>query len=169
MTLWIDIAGRLRKVELPTAPGTGQLTCLLDGNPITIDARTLTPGLISLVIPGAATQYRCLLDPTPEGDAVLINGHRIPFTLDDPRSLRARRAASTGADGPRPIKAPMPGRVIRLLASPGDEVAAHQGLIVIEAMKMQNELKSPRAGRVARISAQVGDTVQSGEVLIVIE
>jgi biotin carboxyl carrier protein len=63
----------------------------------------------------------------------------------------------------------MPGRVIRVLAAVGDEVAAHQGLVVIEVMKMQNELKSPKAGRVARLTVEVGAAVQSGDVLVVIE
>ena len=63
----------------------------------------------------------------------------------------------------------MPGRVVRLLAAVGDEVAEGQGVVVIEAMKMQNELKSPKAGRVVRIGAAVGDTVGSGDVLVVVD
>jgi biotin carboxyl carrier protein len=63
----------------------------------------------------------------------------------------------------------MPGRVVRLLVEVGDEVAEGQGMVVIEAMKMQNELKSPKAGRVVRIGVGVGDTVGSGDVLVVVE
>jgi biotin carboxyl carrier protein len=63
----------------------------------------------------------------------------------------------------------MPGRVVRLLVEAGGEVAEGQGVVVIEAMKMQNELKSPKAGRVARIGVAVGDTVGSGDVLVVVE
>lgn len=187
MTLWIDIGGRLRKVELPANHGSGEATCLVDGRPLQADAKMLAPGLLSLLLldppadptsPGpnspnpkspAARQYRCILDLSPEADAVLVNGQRAPFALDDPRSLRARRGAGAGADGPRPVKAPMPGRVVRVLVAAGDEVAAQQGLIVIEAMKMQNELKSPKAGRIARVAAQVGETVQSGDILAVVE
>jgi biotin carboxyl carrier protein len=174
MTLWIDIDGRPRKVELPTSAdldSSGELTCLIDGRPLKFNASTLAPGLLSLLLPDptANRQYQCRLDPSPEGLAVIVNGQRIPFAIDDPRSLRARRGAASGADGPRAVKAPMPGRVIRVLVAAGDQVAAHQGLIVIEAMKMQNELKSPKAGRIARIAAQPGDTVQSGDILIVVE
>jgi biotin carboxyl carrier protein len=169
MTLWLDINGRLRKVEIPSAT-TGETTCLVDGRPIKVNAQILTPGVLSLLTLDPPTQqFRCILDTSSEGDAVVINGTRIPFALDDPRSLRARRNAGAGADGPKAIKAPMPGRVIRILVSPGDEVAAQQGLIVIEAMKMQNELKSPKAGRIARVAAREGDTVQSGDILIVVE
>jgi biotin carboxyl carrier protein len=175
MTLWLDIKGRLRKVELPgnTAPA-GEITCLVDGHPLKINAQILAPGILSLFQLNSesgpnAQQFRCILDTSSEGDAVIINGTRIPFALDDPRSLRTRRNANTGADGPKAVKAPMPGRVVRVLVAAGDEVAAQQGLIVIEAMKMQNELKSPKAGRIIRVAAQEGETVQSGQVLIVVE
>jgi biotin carboxyl carrier protein len=63
----------------------------------------------------------------------------------------------------------MPGRVVRVLVEAGDEVEEGQGVVVIEAMKMQNELKSPKAGRVVRLGAAVGDTVGSGDVLVVVE
>ena len=63
----------------------------------------------------------------------------------------------------------MPGRVVRVLVAVGDEVAEQQGVVVIEAMKMQNELKSPKAGRVVRVGAVVGETVQPGDVLVVVE
>ncbi|HTZ88891.1 MAG TPA: acetyl-CoA carboxylase biotin carboxyl carrier protein subunit, partial [Alloacidobacterium sp.] len=71
--------------------------------------------------------------------------------------------------GPKPIKASMPGRVVRVLAQQGEDVGAHQGIVVIEAMKMQNEMKSPKAGRVAELRVTVGDTVSAGDVLAVIE
>jgi biotin carboxyl carrier protein len=130
----------------------------------------LGPGMLSLLLlDSPARQFRCIFEVAPEGDAVIVNGKRMPFAIHDPRSLRTRSGAGVGADGPRAVKAPMPGRVVRVLVAVGDEVAAQQGLVVIEAMKMQNELKSPKMGRVARVSAQVGETVQSGDVLVVVE
>ena len=63
----------------------------------------------------------------------------------------------------------MPGRVVRVLVEVGDEVEEQQGVVVIEAMKMQNELKSPKAGRVVRVAVAVGETVGSGDVLVVVE
>jgi biotin carboxyl carrier protein len=123
----------------------------------------LQAGVMSLVIEGR--QYRCVLD----GNAVLIGGRRFEFELEDPRSLQGRRGAAGGAAGPRSLKAPMPGRVVRVLVSAGDEVLEGQAIMVIEAMKMQNELKSPKAGRVARVAAAVGDTVGAGDVLAVVE
>jgi biotin carboxyl carrier protein len=170
VTVWIEIRGRVRKVELPSVVGAvpGEMTCAVDGRVMRIDARILASGVISLLLEGGR-QVRCVLDVSPEGEAVIVDGRRVEFAVSDPRSLRASRGAGAGADGPRAVKAPMPGRVVRVLVAVGDEVAAQQGLVVIEAMKMQNELKSPKAGRVARLGAAEGETVQPGEVLVVVE
>jgi acetyl/propionyl-CoA carboxylase alpha subunit len=163
MTIWLDIGGSKRRVELPAASASGELACVIDGHPLTVDARTLEPGVISLLVDGQ--QYRCVLD----GDGVWIGGRRYGFEVDDPRSLQGRRGAGAGASGPRPVKAPMPGRVVRVLVNTGDDVAEQQGIVVIEAMKMQNELKSPKAGKVVRVTVAVGDAVGSGDVLAVVE
>jgi biotin carboxyl carrier protein len=166
MTLHIQIDGRTRRIELPDAL-TGSIICSLDGEPKQFDVHLLSPGVLSLVIDGRS--HRCILDEGPTERAVLLDGKRFVYALDDPRSLRSRRGAAADAGGPRPIKAPMPGRVVRILASAGDAVDAQQGILVIEAMKMQNEMKSPKAGSVVRIAVVVGDTVQAGQVLAVIE
>jgi biotin carboxyl carrier protein len=63
----------------------------------------------------------------------------------------------------------MPGRVVRVLVEPGDEVAVRQGVVVVEAMKMENELRSPKAGRVKDVSVKAGDSVEAGRVLLVVE
>lgn len=162
MNVWIEIEGKRRHVELPASPA-GAIECVLDGVAVSADVHILQPGAISLIVDGR--QYHCLLD----GDDVVIDGRRVGFTLDDPRSLRGRGGAAEGAAGPRAVKAPMPGRVVRVLVSEGDEVAEQQGVIVIEAMKMQNELKAPRAGRITRVAASVDATVAAGEILVVVE
>jgi acetyl/propionyl-CoA carboxylase alpha subunit len=163
MTVWLEVEGKKRRVELPSSVLVGAMECVVDGNIIAANARMLQPGVMSLVIDGK--QYRCVLD----GDGVLIGGRRFAFELNDPRSLQGRRSAGGGAAGPRSVKAPMPGRLVRVLVAVGDEVVEQQGVIVIEAMKMQNELKSPKAGRVARVAVAVGDTVGAGDVLVVFE
>jgi biotin carboxyl carrier protein len=99
---------------------------------------------------------------------VSVNGRVFRVDVFDPRELRGRRSAADSS-GPQAIAAPMPGRVIRVLVEPGQEVAADEGLIVVEAMKMQNEMKSPRAGRVAAVKTVAGATVSEGDVLLVIE
>ena len=166
MTLHIQINGRTCRIELPEAR-SGVVDCSIDGVAKQADVHLLEPGVLSLVIGGRA--FRCILDEGPTERAVLLDGKRFVYALNDPRSLRSRRGAADDAGGPRPIKAPMPGRVVRVLAASGDLVEAQQGILVIEAMKMQNEMKSPKAGTVARIAVAVGDTVQAGQVLAVIE
>ncbi|HEX4578021.1 MAG TPA: biotin/lipoyl-containing protein [Edaphobacter sp.] len=177
MTVWLEIGGKKVRVELGGTPGesvaAGAMECSVDGRAMSVDVRLLEPGVMSLLVTypdntypdREGRQYRCVLD----GDGVVIGGRRYGFEVDDPRSLQGRRGAGAGTEGPRPVKAPMPGRVVRLLVEVGDEVAEGQGMVVIEAMKMQNELKSPKAGRVARIGVAVGDTVGSGDVLVVVE
>jgi acetyl/propionyl-CoA carboxylase alpha subunit len=162
VTVWLEVEGEKRRVELPAEIG-GRVECLVDGRTVVADVRVLQAGVMSLLIDGR--QYRCVLD----GDGVVIGGRRFGFEVTDPRSLQGRRGVGAGTDGPRPVKAPMPGRMVRVLVEVGDEVEEGQALLVIEAMKMQNELKSPKTGRVARIAVAVGDTVGSGEVLVVVE
>jgi biotin carboxyl carrier protein len=83
---------------------------------------------------------------------------------------RLRREGSAGAvTGPQPITSPMPGRVVRLLAQAGDTVEAGQGVVVVEAMKMQNEMAAPRSGKVSEIHVSEGQTVKAGEILAVVE
>lgn len=163
MKLEIEIAGRIRVVEYKP----GETTVTVDGEAVSVEAQMLRPGVLSLVVDGRA--WRVVLENDSEEPAVYVGGERIPYRIDDPRSLKGRRARVTGTAGPKSIKASMPGRVVRVLAQKGEAVEAHQGVVVIEAMKMQNELKSPKAGKVAELRVAPGDTVVAGEVLAVIE
>ncbi|MBV8115797.1 MAG: biotin/lipoyl-binding protein [Silvibacterium sp.] len=172
MKLDLEMDGRMRTVELERGETDGQYRVTLDGEPLDVQARLLRPGVLSLSVAGRS--YRVVREDDASagnggGSAVVFAGARFPYHVEDPRSLKARRAHGGGADGPRVIKASMPGRVVRVLASRGEEVEAHQGVVVIEAMKMQNELKSPKAGRVAEMRVAAGDTVSAGDVLAVIE
>jgi biotin carboxyl carrier protein len=161
--VWLDIEGRRHKVELPGGAASGAVECVVDGRRTTVDVRVLEAGVMSLVVEGR--QYRCVLD----GDGVVIGGRRYGFEVDDPRSLQGRRGGGAGVDGPRPVKAPMPGRVVRVLVNDGQDVEEGEAIVVIEAMKMQNELRAPKAGRVVRVSVGVGDAVGAGDVLAVVE
>jgi biotin carboxyl carrier protein len=120
-------------------------------------------GTWSIVIDGRSYAVT-ILGPSE----ISVNGRVFHVDVFDPRELRGRRAAAN-TSGPQAIAAPMPGRVIRVLVDPGQEVAAGEGLIVVEAMKMQNEMKAPRAGHVAAIKTGAGATVSAGDVLLVIE
>jgi biotin carboxyl carrier protein len=168
MTLQLEIEGTLRKVQLERDEAPLLYRASIDGaHPIKVEAQLLRPGILSLHIAGKA--YRCVLEESADGSAVHLSGERIPYRVDDPRSLKSRRSRHGAMDGPKSLTAPMPGRVVRVLADPGDAVEAHQGIVIIEAMKMQNELKSPKAGKLIELRVEPGSTVAAGEVLAVVE
>jgi biotin carboxyl carrier protein len=124
------------------------------------------PGVYSVLLGGRS--YDAFVEDTPAGLVVTIEGHRFEVEVRDPRRW-SRRSAGGGAGTVQSILSPMPGKVVRVLAGVGDEVAAGQGIVVVEAMKMQNELKSNRAGRVLSVAAKEGATVSAGELLATIE
>jgi acetyl/propionyl-CoA carboxylase alpha subunit len=96
-----------------------------------------------------------------------LQGRTISVTVDGRRSAHAE--SGPHGHGQASITAPMPGRVVRVLVEPGDKVAARQGVIVVEAMKMENELRAPRAGRVKEVSVSAGMSVEAGRILAIIE
>jgi len=102
------------------------------------------------------------------GDEITIGGHRFLFEIDDPRQWK-RGGHRADAHGRASIAAAMPGKIVRVLVSVGDDVVAGQGIVVIEAMKMQNELKAPRNGRITGIEVMENDSVNAGAVLATIE
>ena len=113
--------------------------------------------------------YEVSIEPRGNGEHVVhVNGHAVPVTFLDafPRRLDPAAAA---ASGPRPVVAPMPGRVVRVLVKPGDAVTARQGVVVVEAMKMENELRAPRDGIVTAVRVSEGASVEANAVLVVIE
>ncbi len=102
------------------------------------------------------------------GNEISIDGYCFRFELDDPRQWK-RGGGGAEAHGRASILAPMPGKVVRILVRVGDEVAAGQGVLVVEAMKMQNEMKAPKDGRVTAIEVKENDSVTAGAVLAVVE
>ncbi len=121
------------------------------------------PGIFSILIEGRSYQATVLAPGT-----IQVNNSIFSVELFDPRELRARSSAGA-SHGRQNIVAPMPGKVVRVLVAVGDSVDPGQGLIVVEAMKMQNEMKSPKAGVVVEMKTQSGATVTAGEILVVIE
>lgn len=124
------------------------------------------PGVYSVLMDGRS--YEAHVEEHPQGLVVVIDGYRFEIDIRDPRRFR-RKSGGRGGDGVQTISAPMPGKVVRVLIAAGDLVEAGQGLLVVEAMKMQNEMKAPRAGKVLSVAAREGATVTPGEVLAVIE
>ena len=124
------------------------------------------PGIFSVLVGGRS--YEAKVVAGGDGYYVDLGGHRSSIEVRDPRTY-VRRAAAGAGEGRQNVNAPMPGKVIRVLVTVDQEVEAGAGLVVVEAMKMQNEMKAPRAGRVVQISAREGDTVTAGQTLAVIE
>jgi biotin carboxyl carrier protein len=108
--------------------------------------------------------YEARVEETPNCLVVVIDGFRFEVDVRDPRRL-ARRHDGRGAEGVQSISAPMPGKVVRVLVALGDAVEAGQGIVVVEAMKMQNEMKARNPGTVLTLSAREGATVAAGDIL----
>ncbi len=117
---------------------------------------------------GASVSKRAGDPPGPAGPCLVNVGRReYRVELRDPRQWR-RRGSSLEAEGPQEIIAPMPGKIVKVLVMEGQEVKRNQGLLVIEAMKMQNELRAPRSGRVGRVYMAEGRGVKSGARLVLL-
>jgi biotin carboxyl carrier protein len=139
----------------------------LDGNPPrTASLIEVKPGVYSVLLDGRSLEAR--VDPGDKQLFVEIQGRRYEVEAVDPRRGQ-RRSKGAEREGRQQLTSPMPGKVVRLLVSEGDQVEAGQGLVVVEAMKMQNEMKAPKPGRVVSLSAREGARVAAGEVLAVIE
>ena len=130
------------------------------------DVANPEPGVYSILLDGRG--YEAYVEETPAGLAVSIDGFRFEIEARDPRRW-SRRSAGRGVEGVQTIASPMPGKVVRVLVAPGDAVEAGQGIVVVEAMKMQNEMKAPRSGKVRSVAAQAGALVAAGEVLATVE
>jgi biotin carboxyl carrier protein len=160
------VSGRkTRSVELKRNPGGWQVT--LDGRPVDADVIEISPYILSILLDGQSHEIR--VTPSFGGKLKLQTG-TLEFTAEviDPRSWSGRHG-HIEAQGRQQILAPMPGKVVRLLVKAGDHVEVGQGLLVIEAMKMQNEIRSPKSGTVLRVLAEEGQTVIAGEALASVE
>jgi biotin carboxyl carrier protein len=145
-------------VEAPSAPP----------RTLDVDAVHLHAGSLSLL--AGTRSARCDIDADAEGNfRVLLGDEVYPLQILDERRHRMRKAAgSFSLEGPQRIDAPMPGKIVRVLVKEGDSVQEGQGLVVVEAMKMENELRSPKAGVVKELHAQEGQPVEAGAKLAVV-
>jgi biotin carboxyl carrier protein len=166
MILELELSGKKHRADITIREGKYVLR--LDGAEAEeIDASFPEPGIVHFLLHGESYEFHV---EGANGELNLdLQGKKVSISVRDPRSLRSRRASASGEAGPMKITAPMPGKVVRIIAPQGTEVEAGAGVIVIEAMKMQNELKSPKAGTVQRITVIEGATVNPGDVLAVIE
>ena len=146
-----------------------QLRVHLDGQELLVDLLRVDSSLYSLLIGGRS--YEVDLLEVEDAFMVLVDGQPFLVEIQDEQERRLR--AAVGKEmvraAKRTVAAPMPGKVVKLLVKPGDAVKAGDGVIVVEAMKMENELKAPAPGTIKEIRVAEGKTVSPGEVLVVIE
>jgi biotin carboxyl carrier protein len=166
MTYEVLIDGTQHKVELEQQGD--RWLCRVDGQEITVDAAFTARDVISMLVDNQA--YEIKREYSILGDSnVLVGPERFAVQVRDPRSLRSRRATAGVSEGPQKIIAPMPGKVIRILLGEKNHVEAGQGILVVEAMKMQNEIKSPKKGVVQKVLVSEGGNVNAGETMAIVE
>lgn len=161
----INVDSKTHKLNL--RQNGGVWICVLDGVKIAVDVSTVQPNVLSLIIGGRA--YEIQREQQGGETWLWLAGDRYSVEARDPRSLRGRKGASSGEKGPQKITAPMPGKVVRLLVEEHAKVELGQGVIVVEAMKMQNEIKSPKKGTIRKLNALVGAAVNAGQVLAIVD
>jgi biotin carboxyl carrier protein len=168
MKLTAEIEGESQQVQLK-ADGEW-VSAEVDGRSYKIKASVSEPGRHLLLVEGRV--YECRVDADAGGRGITevhIGSRAFAVTLIDPKRMRGGQSLGAQADGKAQVVAPMPGKIVRVLVEEGQQVEAGDAVVVVEAMKMQNELKSPRAGTVTALHAETGATVKAGEVLAVIE
>ena len=128
------------------------------------------PDVVSGFSRTSHASYDIALEPGSGGELIVyVNGFAVPVTIVDRRRWgRERRAEAGTGTQPRMIVAPRPGRIVKVLVQPGEAVQARQGLVVVEAMKMENELRAPRSGTVAEVRVREGASVEANAVLVVL-
>ena len=168
MKLTAEIEGRAHALELRREGA--RVFATVDGRAYELEARETEAGVTMFALGGRV--YECRAEAAgARGEAwrVDLGGGRFEVVLVDPRRLRGAAGGGAQAAGRATISSSMPGKIVRVLVEQGASVEAGDALVVVEAMKMQNELKSPKAGVVVELRAREGATVNAGEALAVVE
>lgn len=160
----VTIDGNSYRLELNRVDGGW--SCRLDGRDVEVDAVLARPDVVSLRVGNRVYEVKC---EHAAGDLQLwVGSARFAAEVRDPRSLRGRTRTADHS-GAKNLAASMPGKVVRLLAREGSVVEAGAGVMVVEAMKMQNEIKSPKKGKVQKILVREGTAVNAGDILAIVE
>jgi len=172
MKLQVRIGALSRQIEIRRA-GWNSFVLATDGHGAPekpdkeIDAVEIAPNIYSILMNGRA--FEAVVAPTAEGVLVRCGVYEFHAFVSDPRAWRGSRGELFGAEGKQRVMAPMPGKIVRILVNAGETVEVNQGLLVVEAMKMQNEIRAPKAGKVERIFVREGQAVAAGEDLVTID
>jgi biotin carboxyl carrier protein len=174
VTLELKVGDRLRTVEIQRhAQG---YDVFVDGQRHLVDAVRVGGAAWSLLVQAPdrsesrSVEAAVLPRAESSGFDVHIDGFQIPVDLKGGLGRRTRDVGPNGrGSGPQRVTAPMPGRVLRVLVKPGDAVKARQGLVVVEAMKMENELRARREGQVREVLVAEGQSVEAGTALVVVD
>jgi biotin carboxyl carrier protein len=140
----------------------------IDGNEFLVDGKKTGRTNFSLIVDNRSFEIE--VDPKGDEYRILVDGRNYHVNLVDERRVRVGGGqAGGGVQGRQTVSVPMPGKVIAVLVTEGDKVEKGQGLVIVEAMKMENEVRSPIAGEVKEIKVKQGDTVEGGKALVIVE
>jgi biotin carboxyl carrier protein len=165
MKLQAEANGETHIIEIQ--PDGSQLRAIIDDRPIEAEISEPEPGVFLFKMAGQIVQAYTYQNR--DGSIVSINGKDLEVKITDPKRLRGSSDVLDSAGGRAEIKNAMPGKVVRILIESGTKVEKGDGLIVVEAMKMQNEMRSPKHGHILEIRVSEGDTVSAGDVLMIVE
>ena len=169
MTLEIELEGTRRRVTV--RPAGNAWVAEIDGREVEVSV-VERDGRRSMLLGAAPVRksFEIAFESTADGALIVyVNGTAVPLRVLDRRHRRRHGAADgEGGDQPRNIVAPMPGRIVKVLVKPGEAVTARQPLVVVEAMKMENELRAPRVGTIAEVRVAEGASVEANTVLVVL-
>jgi len=163
----VTINGVVYGLDLDQDDASGSWHCRVDDSEIKIDAVLTQPDVLSTLIEGKVYEIR--RERIENGSRIWVGDQPYSAEVRDPRSLRGRKSRTDLEKGARHLVAPMPGKVVRFLVGVNSLVEAGQGVVVVEAMKMQNEIKSPKKGSVLKLTVAEGAAVNAGDVLAIVE
>jgi len=162
--LQIEIDGKKRRVE--TTQAGERRIWTINGQRLEADATEVSPGIYSILIDGKSFEVR--VERSGAGVRAIAGSREFRIAVADERDWQRKRGSAIEAEGRQRILAPMPGKIVRVLVKTGDQVRAGQGLLVVEAMKMQNEIRAPKSGTIDRLAVVEGQTVNAGEVVAIV-
>jgi biotin carboxyl carrier protein len=162
--LQIEVAGKKCRVEMMQAAERPVWT--IDGQRLEADAIAVSSGVYSILINGKSFEVR--VERSGAELRAIAGDREFRLAISDEREWRRKRGSAIEAEGRQQVLAPMPGKIVRVLVKMGDAVRAGQGLLVVEAMKMQNEIRAPKSGTIDRLAVAEGQTVNAGEVVAIV-